>query len=161
MLLNDLASRISANQGNAASYVTSTPIGVGTCTDPGMVAWESFPPAPAGMRAANCSVTDLCHIQYTAGTTGKPKGAMLTHGNWMTALDTERDALRPGDRDRLVAFQQSVALRDSLRKAGVDVEFTRVRGAGHVFAGASEAKAHALTRQIIRFFDTHLRANGC
>ncbi len=66
----------------------------GTCTDPGMVAWESFPPDPAGMRAANCSVTDLCHIQYTAGTTGKPKGAMLTHGNWMTALDTERDALR-------------------------------------------------------------------
>jgi len=61
---------------------------------PGCVAWESFPPAPAGMRAANCSTEDLCHIQYTAGTTGKPKGAMLTHGNWMTALDTERDALR-------------------------------------------------------------------
>ena len=37
---------------------------------------------------------DLCHIQYTAGTTGKPKGAMLTHGNWMTALDAEREALR-------------------------------------------------------------------
>jgi long-chain acyl-CoA synthetase len=46
------------------------------------------------MRAENCGVQDLCHIQYTAGTTGKPKGAMLTHGNWMTALDTERDALR-------------------------------------------------------------------
>jgi len=60
----------------------------------GSVAWESFPRAPANMRAANCSTEDLCHIQYTAGTTGKPKGAMLTHGNWMTALDTERDALR-------------------------------------------------------------------
>jgi len=60
----------------------------------GCVAWESFPPAPANMRSVNCSVEDLCHIQYTAGTTGKPKGAMLTHGNWMTALDTERDALR-------------------------------------------------------------------
>jgi long-chain acyl-CoA synthetase len=46
------------------------------------------------MRSANCSPEDLCHIQYTAGTTGTPKGAMLTHGNWMTALDTERDALR-------------------------------------------------------------------
>jgi long-chain acyl-CoA synthetase len=46
------------------------------------------------MRAVNCSTEDLCHIQYTAGTTGRPKGAMLTHGNWMTALDTERDALR-------------------------------------------------------------------
>jgi long-chain acyl-CoA synthetase len=61
---------------------------------PGTVAWDSFPPAPERMRAANCSPSDLCHIQYTAGTTGRPKGAMLTHGNWMTALDTERDALR-------------------------------------------------------------------
>jgi long-chain acyl-CoA synthetase len=64
----------------------------GSCE--GSVAWDAFPPAPETMRAANCSVEDLCHIQYTAGTTGKPKGAMLTHGNWMTALDTERDALR-------------------------------------------------------------------
>ena len=58
------------------------------------VVWDAFPKAPVTMRAANCSPEDLCHIQYTAGTTGKPKGAMLTHGNWMTALDTERDALR-------------------------------------------------------------------
>lgn len=60
----------------------------------GTVAWESFPAAPLNMRAENCSTEDICHIQYTAGTTGRPKGAMLTHGNWMTALDTERDALR-------------------------------------------------------------------
>ncbi|HUT39176.1 MAG TPA: class I adenylate-forming enzyme family protein [Methanoregula sp.] len=60
----------------------------------GSVAWESFPQAPANMRAVNCATDDLCHIQYTAGTTGKPKGAMLTHGNWMTALDAEREALR-------------------------------------------------------------------
>jgi long-chain acyl-CoA synthetase len=60
----------------------------------GSVAWESFPPAPANLRAVNCASDDLCHIQYTAGTTGKPKGAMLTHGNWMTALDAEREALR-------------------------------------------------------------------
>jgi len=67
------------------------------CTDgspDGTVAWGSFPPAPENTRPANCSCEDLCHIQYTAGTTGRPKGAMLTHGNWMTALDTEREALR-------------------------------------------------------------------
>ena len=32
---------------------------------------------------------DLCQIQYTSGTTGKPKGAMLTHGNWLAALSNE------------------------------------------------------------------------
>lgn len=58
------------------------------------ISWESFPPAPPDMRAVNCSPDDVCHIQYTAGTTGRPKGAMLTHGNWMTALDAEREALR-------------------------------------------------------------------
>ncbi len=66
---------------------------IGSSCD-GSVSWESLPHAPAAMRAVNCAADDLCHIQYTAGTTGKPKGAMLTHGNWMNALDAEREALR-------------------------------------------------------------------
>lgn len=64
------------------------------CSCEGSVAWDSFPHAPAVLRAVNCDMHDLCHIQYTAGTTGKPKGALLSHGNWMTALDAEREALR-------------------------------------------------------------------
>lgn len=73
-------------------------IGGGTAVA-GTVAWESFPQAPGSLRAVNCRADDLCQIQYTSGTTGKPKGAMLSHGNWMTALDAEREALRmlPGD----------------------------------------------------------------
>lgn len=42
----------------------------------------------------NCSLDDLCQIQYTSGTTGRPKGAMLTHGNWMAAVEAERWVLR-------------------------------------------------------------------
>lgn len=60
----------------------------------GNTAWESIPPVPSSLDAADCLPTDLCHIQYTAGTTGKPKGAMLSHGNWMAALEAEREALR-------------------------------------------------------------------
>ena len=37
---------------------------------------------------------DLCQLQYTSGTTGKPKGAMLTHGNYFTAIYNECDVLR-------------------------------------------------------------------
>jgi len=40
-----------------------------------------------------CHPDDLSQIQYTSGTTGRPKGAMLTQGGWMAALEAERDAL--------------------------------------------------------------------
>ena len=42
---------------------------------------------------------DLCHIQYTSGTTGKPKGAMLTHGNWLAALSNECDVMEYTKKD--------------------------------------------------------------
>lgn len=43
--------------------------------------------------AAKTGFNDLCQIQYTSGTTGKPKGAMLTHGNWFTSIHNECDVL--------------------------------------------------------------------
>lgn len=36
---------------------------------------------------------DLCQLQYTSGTTGKPKGSMLTHGNYHAAIHNECDVL--------------------------------------------------------------------
>jgi long-chain acyl-CoA synthetase len=65
----------------------------------GAVSWDSFKDRNETFRAKHCALDDLCHLQYTAGTTGRPKGAMLSHGNWITALDAEREALRllPGD----------------------------------------------------------------
>ena len=60
----------------------------------GAVPWTDLLGAEPCLRAAHCRFDDLCQIQYTSGTTGKPKGAMLTHGNWIAAMDAERDVLR-------------------------------------------------------------------
>lgn len=46
------------------------------------------------LEACNTSWDDVCQLQYTSGTTGKPKGAMLTHGNWFSAIQNECDVLK-------------------------------------------------------------------
>ncbi|WP_458404868.1 class I adenylate-forming enzyme family protein [Methanobrevibacter sp.] len=45
------------------------------------------------LPAENTDWDDLCQLQYTSGTTGQPKGAMLTHGNYFTAIHNECDVL--------------------------------------------------------------------
>ena len=42
---------------------------------------------------------DLLNLQYTSGTTGFPKGCMLTHEYWLLLASTTRDYLRAGTGD--------------------------------------------------------------
>jgi long-chain acyl-CoA synthetase len=61
--------------------------------------WEALPDATSLRSAVHCRFDDLCQLQYTSGTTGTPKGAMLTHGNWIAALHAEVEALGLTDLD--------------------------------------------------------------
>ncbi len=54
--------------------------------------------------AENCDFNDICQLQYTSGTTGKPKGAMLTHGNWIAAMENEREVLNLSPEDIYLGF---------------------------------------------------------
>ena len=48
------------------------------------------PAAPADIPRVAIEPDDLAVLQYTGGTTGTPKGAMLTHGNiWANVVQTE------------------------------------------------------------------------
>jgi acetyl esterase/lipase len=62
-----------------------------------------------------------------------------------------------GDRDRTVPLGQSELLAEALRKAGVEVTFRPIEGAGH---GGREFDSPANRKLIEDFFDKHLRKRG-
>lgn len=56
--------------------------------------------AGSSLPATNATMSDIAVLQYTGGTTGPSKGAMLSHGNLFAGMVTARDSIKliePGD----------------------------------------------------------------
>ncbi|WP_238364042.1 AMP-binding protein [Mesobacterium pallidum] len=62
-----------------------------------------IPPEALTVRQAGIVSTDVAQIQYTSGTTGKPKGAMLTHRGTVNNARLTADRAGFGPEDRLLS----------------------------------------------------------
>ena len=75
----------------------------------GCLTWEEaqqyasqVSPEELARRAANVDVHDVCNMQYTSGTTGFPKGVMLTHYNVVNNGKAIGDCLDLSTADRMM-----------------------------------------------------------
>ena len=80
----------------------------GAATPGGMLAWEAMvaqhtevSTEQLAARQSECRPDDPINIQYTSGTTGNPKGAMLTHHNLVSNGLYVGDAIELTENDRL------------------------------------------------------------
>jgi fatty-acyl-CoA synthase len=85
-----------------------TIIFLGAMTPPGMRSWDEFvscadrvPAAALAERQRALDCDDVINIQYTSGTTGFPKGAMLTHHNILNNAFWVGDRLHLTPQDRV------------------------------------------------------------
>ena len=99
-----------ADMPNLRHIVYVEPRGVRSYDDPRLLVWddllargrahrEAFPDAVT-RRMAEAETTDVMTLVYTSGTTGPPKGAMLTNANAQFCIDkiVEAKGRFPGDR---------------------------------------------------------------
>ena len=82
--------------------------GADDLTPAGMWSWDGMvakhsevSPERLAARQAECRPDDPINIQYTSGTTGNPKGAMLTHHNLVSNGLYVGDAIELTEKDRL------------------------------------------------------------
>ncbi len=66
--------------------------------------YDTAHPAEFDQRIASRKAADLAILVYTSGTTGKPKGAMISHENILWTVKGYQDAFPQGPEDERMAF---------------------------------------------------------
>lgn len=77
----------------------------GKVSDPRVTDLEDWLPAKGGpLRASQAGSDDLASIVYTSGTTGFPKGVMLSHGNMLSNAEAAARQVDLGESDLILSF---------------------------------------------------------
>lgn len=71
---------------------------------PAIPAQEWLPSAAAPFEAAPVGADTLATLVYTSGTTGRPKGVMLTHRNILSNLEAVARTIKADDRDLFLSL---------------------------------------------------------
>ena len=82
-------------EASAAALLTLDAAGMGSLAEAAQSCPEEFQTVPRGPD-------DLAALLYTSGTTGRSKGAMLTHGNMLSNAEALVDLWQITDADRLI-----------------------------------------------------------
>jgi 1-acyl-sn-glycerol-3-phosphate acyltransferase len=69
-----------------------------------IVTVEDLSSAPDPFQPTPVSEDDLAFLQYTSGSTGNPKGVMLTHANLLANIRAMSNAVRADDTDVIVSW---------------------------------------------------------
>ena len=112
-IISGLCPELSGLEGGRALYSAALPFlrRVVTCgfDMPGGVSWQemiekgkSVPMEEVRRRASSVRPGDVCNMQYTSGTTGFPKGVMLTHSNIINDGKTIGDRMDLSTADRMM-----------------------------------------------------------
>ena len=103
------------------------------------------------LRPIELERDDLAFLQYTGGTTGASKGAMLTHGNMVANVEQSKAWIRPFFQDDSEAIITALPLYHIFALAANCLTFMCIGGANHLITNPRDLPAFVRELSRLRF----------